>query len=179
MKTYVALIRGIGPGNPNKTNQKLCEVLEGLGLENVRPVISSGNIIFESEKTDTNLLESEIETAWPKMLGFNASTIVRSHEQLQDMLDVNFFDGLSHSQASYLLMTFLKTPSKNSLELPYREKGKHFKVLGIKDDVVYAVNDSTATKTPELMAWLEKQFGKEITSRTPLTVQRIIQKMEK
>jgi hypothetical protein len=27
------------------------------------------------------------------------------------------------------------------------------------------------------MTWLEKQFGKDITSRTPLTIQRILKRM--
>ncbi|MBA3630747.1 MAG: DUF1697 domain-containing protein [Actinobacteria bacterium] len=43
MKSYVALLRGIGPSNPNMRNDRLRAVFEDLGFSNVRAVISSGN----------------------------------------------------------------------------------------------------------------------------------------
>ena len=46
---YVALLRGIGPANPNMRNEKLRGVLEELGLANVASVISSGNLLFDTE----------------------------------------------------------------------------------------------------------------------------------
>ena len=78
MTKYVALIRGIGPGDPRKTNKKLCGVLQELGFTDVESVISSGNVIFESPETDSAALEEKIEAAWPRLLGFTATTIVRS-----------------------------------------------------------------------------------------------------
>lgn len=42
MTTYVALLRGIVPLNPNMRNEKLRGVFEKLGFTNVRTVISSG-----------------------------------------------------------------------------------------------------------------------------------------
>ena len=178
MQTYAALIRGIGPGDPRKTNDKLRGVLESLGFSNVRSVISSGNIIFESSETDIVKLEDMIETAWPNMLGFEATTIVRSLRQLQQVLDTAFFDGITHGQGSYLLVTFFKRPAKPAFDIPYQPPGKPYKVVGCADNVLYTVTDNTALKTTELMVWLEKQFGKDITSRTPLTIRRIIKRME-
>jgi hypothetical protein len=40
------------------------------------------------------------------------------------------------------------------------------------------VIDLTSAKTPDLMRWLEKEFGKEITTRTYKTVQRILKKLD-
>jgi hypothetical protein len=39
------------------------------------------------------------------------------------------------------------------------------------------VIDLTSAKTPDLMIWLEKKFGKEITTRTWKTVERILNAM--
>lgn len=178
MNKYAALIRGIGPGDPRKTNDKLRGVLEGLGLSNVRSVISSGNVIFESSEKDTQKLEAMIEAAWPKSLGFQATTIVRSYEQLQHIATVPFFGNRTHSGSSYLLLTFLKYPTSLGFKVPYQPPGKPYTVVGYLDNVLFTVTDTTAMKTTDLMAWLEKQLGKTITSRTPLTVQRIIKKME-
>lgn len=177
MHKYAALIRGIGPGDPRKTNERLRGVLETLGLTNVRSVISSGNLIFESAETDIHKLEDMIETAWPQELGFEATAIVRSQAQLQKILQANYFDGMTHSNSSYLLVTFFKHPTKPAFEMPYQPASKPYVVKGYTDNVLFTVTDNTIIKTTDLMTWLEKQFGKEISSRTPLTIERIIKRM--
>ncbi len=58
---YVALIRGIGPGNPNMTGPKFKEFFESLGFSNVTTVIASGNVVFETSKKYTKQLEDKIE----------------------------------------------------------------------------------------------------------------------
>lgn len=174
---YVALIRGIGPGDPRKTNDKLRGVLESLGFSNVRSVISSGNIIFESDETDPHKLEEVIEAAWPELLGFQATTIVKSETELQKILDTDPFNGALHGNSSYLLVTFFRRPTTSSFSLPFQPQGKPYKVIGYADNTLFTVTDNTIVKTTDLMAWLERQFGKDITSRTPLTIQRILKKM--
>jgi len=141
-------------------------------------VISSGNIIFESHEKDIQKLEASIEAAWPKLLGFQATTIVRSQAQLQKMLAADPFKGAVHSEGSYLLVTFFRRPTPPSFSLPFQPPDKPYTVLGYADGALFTTTDNTILKTPDLMAWLEKQFGKDITSRTPLTVQRILKKME-
>lgn len=177
MTKYAALIRGIGPGDPQKTNQKLRGALEQLGFSNVQSVISSGNLVFESDESDVQKIEDGIEFSWPKLLGFHATTIVRSESQLQGLIDINPFGELVHSEGSYLLTTFLKRPTKPSFSLPFQPEGKPYKVIANANGVLFTVTDNTVMKTTDLMTWLEKQFGKEITSRTPLTIQRILKKM--
>ena len=49
-------------------------------------------------------------------------------------------------------------------------------IIAASEREMCAVIDTTAT-TPDLMAKAEKEFGKEITTRTYKTVQRILQKM--
>lgn len=178
MTKYVALIRGIGPGDPRKTNQKLCGALESIGLNKVQSVISSGNIIFESDETSTDKLEALIESAWIEILGFEAVTIVRSQKQLQTVLDQGYFDGLTHSKGSYLLVTFFKKPTQPQFEIPHQPADKTYKIVGYADNALFTVTDNTVIKTTDLMTWLEKQFTKGITSRTPLTLGRILKRME-
>ncbi len=177
MTKYVALIRGIGPGDPQKKNEKLRGALETLGFSGVKSVISSGNVVFESDETDVHKLENLIEAAWPELLGFQATTVVRSREQLQNILDSDPFDGAIHSEGSYLFVTFFRQPTTPGFDLPYQPEGKPYKLVGYQDNVLFSITDNSIIKTSDLMTWLEKQYGKEITSRTPLTIQRIIKAM--
>jgi uncharacterized protein (DUF1697 family) len=167
---YVALLRGIGPGNPNMRSDKLKGVLDELGFSNVQTVISSGNVIFESSSKNIAGLEKTIQSAWPEKLGFNSTTIIRSQEQLQALTNQDPYKGIEHSRTSYLLVTFFKHEPGISASNFYADKGVN---------ALCSTTDTTSTKTPDFMIQLEKQFGKDITSRTWLTVQRVLAKMEK
>ena len=174
---YVALLRGIAPMNPAMRNENLRKVLENLGLEDVTTVISSGNVLFESSSRAVRSLETKIEKAWPQQLGFTSTTIIRSKAQLSNLADADPFQGLTDSRKSQFNVTFLKRTTKVDFEFPYRPKGKSYRLLGIYDDAVCSTIDLTGDGTPDLMSWLDKQFGRQITTRTWKTVQRILNRM--
>lgn len=178
MTSYVALLRGIGPSNPNMHQSKLCGVVEDLGFADARGVISSGNVVFESDRTDTAQIEADLEAAWPENLGFTSTTVVRSRERLSHLVAADPFGGLEHGRASYLMVTFFKGAPVVDFEFPHQPEGKHFMLRGLTDSALFTVADNTEATTPDLMTWLDRQFTKEITSRTWLTVQRILKKME-
>jgi len=177
MIKYVALLRGIAPTNPNMRNDKLRSVFEKLGFENVKTVISSGNVVFESSSRSVQKLEDSIEKALPKELGFRSTTIIRSQGHLQKLVDKNPFKGTEHSQKSSLNVTFLKKKRKIDTKFPYKVDNRDYTLLGIYDGAICSVIDLTSAKTPDLMVWLEKKFGKEITTRTWKTVERILKAM--
>ncbi|SRR6266404_6322144 len=169
MTKYVALLRGIGPSNPNMHGTKLKSVLEDLGFSNVRTLISSGNVLFESESEDVATMGATIEAAWPVKLGFNSTSIIRSQPQLQALVGQDPYNGSEHSRQSYQLVTFFKHPQADLKENYY----------GVNNvNALCSVIDTTTAKTPDFMAKLERRFGKEITSRTWNTVLRILKKME-
>ena len=174
MTRYVALLRGIAPTDPNMRNDKLRGVFEKLGFENVKTVISSGNVIFESPSRSARKLEDRIEKALPEELGFNSTTIIRSQKQVEQLVDKNPFQGMEHSQKSSLNVTFLKKKRKIDIKFPYKLENRDYTLLGMYDGVICSVIDLTSAKTPDLMLWLEKRFGKEITTRTWKTVERIL-----
>lgn len=178
MTQYVALLRGIMPTNPNMRNEKLRSLFEELGFARVRTVIASGNVLFETGSKNVTALEARIEKALPAKLGFKSTTIIRSREQLQKLVDKNPFKGIIDGPQFRLNVTFLKNHPDTRLSYPFVAENKTFKLLGLHDCAICSVMDVTSTaKTPDLMSWLEKQFGKEITTRTWKTVHRILEKL--
>jgi len=178
MTKYVALLRGIAPTNPNMRNDKLRGVFEKLGFENVKTVISSGNVVFESSSRSARQLEETIERALTKQLGFTSTTIIRSKAQVQRLVAKNPFKGMDHSQKSNLNVTFLKKKTHTDIKFPYKVDNREYTLLGMYYGAVCSVIDLTSSKTPDLMLWLEKEFGREITTRTWKTVERILKVME-
>jgi uncharacterized protein (DUF1697 family) len=157
---------------------KLCGVLEELGYTEVQGVISSGNVIFESPRTDVTAMEAEMEAAWPKKLGFTSTTLIRSQQQLEEVARNHPYEDMTHKPETYLLVTFFKRPTKVPFTLPYQPEGKPYKLLAATTNHLFTITDNTAAKTTDLMVWLEKQFTKDISSRTLLTVSRILKKMQ-
>lgn len=177
MTKYVALLRGISPLNPNMRNDKLRDVFEELGFTNVKTVISSGNVIFETHSKDSKKLEQMIENSILAQLGFTSTTIIRSREQLQALMEAKPFGEREHTKQTNLTVTFLK--NKPAIELDSLRKigDEGYEILGMQDGAVYSVLDLTSAKTPQLMSWLERQLGKEITTRTWNTVLRILKSL--
>lgn len=169
---YVALLRGIGPSNPNMHGAKLKAATEKAGFKNGQTLLASGNIIFESNITDQAKIESKLEKTWPAQLGFNSKTIVRSQNQLQALVDANPYKDAEHSRSSYLLVTFFKTP-------PQPRPAKNYYDISGVNALCSNLNNVAEPGTPDFMAKLDKQYSKDqITSRTWLTIQRILAKMQ-
>jgi uncharacterized protein (DUF1697 family) len=177
MTHYVAMMRGFGPADPNMRHDRLRPLFESLGFSGVTPVISSGNVVFQCDATDTAALESTIEAALEQHLGFSRAAIVRSREDIQRLVDRDPFAGLEPLASSHWNVTFLKAEPRLSLSYPYRPEGKQFELLSLEDRAICSVLDRQLTTTPDLMTWLERQFSKDITTRTWKTVGRLLQKL--
>lgn len=180
MNRYAALLRGIMPTNPNMKGEKLRGVFEGLGFEKVATVLASGNVVFRTADTDIAKLEARIQDALNSELGIPGGTIVRTYDELRDLLDTDPFPGLTHGRGTYLIATFLKQAPPNVAKELRKHTEPVVEIVGYDSAgrVVLAVIDNTEPRTPNFMAWMEKTYSKEITTRTWLTVQKIVKKME-
>jgi uncharacterized protein (DUF1697 family) len=153
---YVALLRGIGPTNPNMRGEKLKAVFEGLGFKNVHTVIASGNVVFDSSSKNANALETKIEKELPKKLGFTRAAIVRSQAELEALVAKKPFKGVKDEKPNYLIVTFFKDR---------------------RPELCSVINMTTGT-TPTFMIDIERKHGKAMTTRTWKTVHRILKKMD-
>ena len=112
---------------------------EELGFSRVETVISSGNVVFESDRDDQGNIESELEKGWVSRLGFQSATIVRSREQLARLVDADPLAGLEHGPETYLLVTFCKEPPEVEWDLPYQPPGKPYRLEALVDGTIFSV----------------------------------------
>jgi uncharacterized protein (DUF1697 family) len=180
MHDYAALLRGISPSGTNMTNDKLRGVFERLGFAKVASVLASGNIVFRSAGADVPGLEQRIEDALAGDLGIASRTIIRAHSELRALLDSEPFPGLTHGRGTYLTATFLKDVA-TAPDVVTGQPGSRTQVVRYDRAAraILAITDnSDPGTTPDFMSWLERSFGKDITTRSWLTVQRIVKKLE-
>lgn len=174
---YVALLRGIGPMDPRMRNANLRAACEALGLANVSTVVSSGNVVFGSPSADVRGLESTLEAAWLAKLGFSSTTIVRRREELEALVALRPFGTLEHGPSTYLLVTFAKSPLPRPIEVPARPPAAAYELVAARERELFTVSDTTSSLDVDVMRWIEGRFGKGLTSRTWLTVARILRRM--
>jgi uncharacterized protein (DUF1697 family) len=77
--TYVALLRGINVGGNNVIRMvDLRDAFEGAGLARVRTYIQSGNVLFDSERTDDVALVDELERLLAERFSYAARLALAS-----------------------------------------------------------------------------------------------------
>ncbi|GAB3122245.1 DUF1697 domain-containing protein [Glaciibacter psychrotolerans] len=71
MTRYVALLRGVNVGGITMKMADVAALFTGLGLENVKTVLASGNVLFDSASTPPHL-KPRIENALRERFGYEA-----------------------------------------------------------------------------------------------------------
>lgn len=174
MTKLVGLLRGINVGGHHKVPMtELKSILSNLGYENVKTILNSGNILFETKKKDSAGLERIIELALSEHFGFPIPVILIPQNQISELVNEEPFARVEVHKNIRLYVSFLKESSTTKLKLPYISKDNAFKIIGVKNKMILSVLDITASNTPKGMEDLEKLFGKNITTRNWNTIQRL------
>ena len=175
---HVALLRGIAPSGHNMSNVQLRGVLQGLGFAEVGSVLASGNVTFRAPDADADALEARIEAALSAELGLSSRALVRSLPQLLALLDADPFVGLEHTPSTYLTATFVRGPLPAGALDAHADPTTHLLGHHAGAGATLAVTDNDERGAAQrYMAWLERSFGKAITTRSWLTVGRIAAKL--
>jgi uncharacterized protein (DUF1697 family) len=170
---YVAFLRGINIGKRRVKNDALGTVFTDLGFENVKVLIASGNVLFDAEQQDELKLTKRVEDALGEALGFDVSVMLRSIPELRAMLDHDPFAGIEVTKQTRLYVTLLAEKTTSTLKLPSASDDGRFRILSRSDREVYSVLTlEEGARTVDLMAVLEKEYGKGVTTRNWNTIQK-------
>lgn len=172
MTDYVALLRGINVGGKTIKMHDLCSVFESLGFENIKTLLSSGNVIFSSKELDSKILTHQIEQALEKTFGLAISITIRPTDYIKELVNSNPFKTITITPDVRLYVTFLKENTKKSIVIPYESPQKDFRILSMTSDELFIVLTGNG-KTTDAMDFLEKKFGNTITTRNWNTVKKI------
>ena len=169
MPKYAALLRGVMP-----TNCKMAELkkaLEAAGFTDVKTVISSGNAVFSTRKAPEKSIARKAEAAMQKVMGRSFMTIVRSIDDLQAVLDRDYFATVKLPPNAKRNVTFLSEPPKGKPKFPVSLKGGS--IVGMEGDVSYTYY-VPGLADPSFMTLIDKTFDRNCTTRTWETVGRIV-----
>jgi uncharacterized protein (DUF1697 family) len=148
---------------------QLKECFQAAGFDDVRTVLSSGNVAFSTRVSPLTALEGKAEQAMLASLGHAFPTIVRPAEYLQGLVASDPFAEFALPPTAKRVVTFLRRAENPGLELPIERDGA--RILKLAAAEVFTAYEPSP-KGPVFMTLLERTFGKDITTRTLGTVQK-------
>ena len=140
----VAFLRGINVGG--KTLVKMADLklaFEEMGFENVRTLLASGNVIFDSGQADKKAIAEKIGSGLKHLLHKEVGVAVRSRQDLEKMRAADPFKGIDMKPGIRLYVTFLGAGSgPRARALPHATPSGEFRILR-----------ATATEVSASLTW--------------------------
>ena len=173
---YIALLRGINVGGNKVIKMKdLVEMFVSFGFKNVKTFIQSGNVIFDSPKINTELVKSKIENGLNKSLGYSVDVILRTREELSNIVKNNPFKKEIDQPNTKLYVTFLSKLPENKIKKivsSYDNELETFKINNLQVYIFIRKND--IQKTVFSTNFLEKKLGLLGTTRNWNSINKIL-----
>ena len=168
MPAYAAFLRGVMPFNCKMPDLK--RAFESAGFTEVRTILGSGNVVFTARTASEEALEKKAEAAMKKTMGRSFSTIVRSIDDVRELLAADPYKKFRLAAGSKRVVTFLREKPKAGLKLPIEVEGARILAFDGREVFTAYVPGKSG---PTFMQLIEKTFGKDVTTRTWETIQKI------
>ncbi len=149
------------------------ELFIEFGAADITTLLNSGNVVFAKNARDEHDLEHLIEHMMEREFGFSVPTIIRSRDEMQQMIDADPFAGIKLTNDIRLYVTLLQKETAPPIALPYVSADASYRILAATNTVVYSVLDVSKTGTTEVMNILEKQWGSGVTTRNWNTIEKV------
>ena len=172
--TYVALLRGINVGGHKAVKMdRLRKAFEALGFEHVTTYVQSGNVVFNASTQASGNLSKKIEEKVLREFAISVSVIVKTSEEVSEVVRNNPFLRERGIDPSKLHVTFLShAPEKNALKMldAIAANPDQFRSSG-KEIYLYCPNGYGKTKLSNNA--LEKVLSVRATTRNWKTLNQL------
>jgi len=173
MPQYIAFLRGINVGSHRVRMDRLKELFEDLGFDDVWTFIASGNVIFRAKSTKPEALTKKIEKHLKAALGYDVPTILRTPTELSGIVSVEPFAAeiCSDTDDLYVILLTQSAPSHAAEHLAaVRTDADEF---FISEREVYWLRRKQISESKIAARVFLKAFGQPGTSRNMTTLKKL------
>lgn len=177
-QTYIAFLRGINVGGHHKVPMAdLKKECATIGLVNVSTLLNSGNIIFESIDEDILELSTKMSKHLEIAFGFPIPVALQKAQTITALLMDNPFKEITLTKDIRLYVSFLPNNASHDIEIPWESDDHSFQIIDRRSEILCSVLDLSISKTTIAMGIIEKNYGKNVTTRNWNTIVRIGKKL--
>src|SRR5579864_866557 len=180
MPVIVCMLRGVNVGGHNKIKMDALKALcVSLKLKDPQTYVQSGNVIFTSKEKDLAKLAKRLQDAIEKNFKFRPGIMLRTVDELREVVKNNPFAKRSGIEPGKLLVNFLAYDQDNearqkALEIKTGPEEMH--LIG-REAYIYFPNGQGRSKFP----WpaIERALGTSGTGRNWNSVTKMLEMAEK
>jgi uncharacterized protein (DUF1697 family) len=172
MARYVAFLRAVNVGRRRVAMAKACELLTGLGLDEVSSYVNSGNLLFTANGKAAEH-EAAIRSALENEFGFEVTTFVRTAAQVRALVDARPFGDLSPGYTHFALLpqTGLTAREKTAVEVMSND---HDEVLVCGRDVQWLIRSKSTETTLGPKQWRDALPDNPSTARNLTVLTKLV-----
>jgi len=166
MKRYIALLRGINVGGKNIIKMsELKASFENMGFKKVATYIQSGNVLFDSDETETELLTLKIETELSEHFNYLSKIVLVGQQNLMQIVKAAPEGFGSRKDEFRYDVIFLKPPltAKDAISQIKTKEGVDFVNAG--EGVIYFSRLSQLSSQSQMTKLMGTAVYKEMTIR--------------
>ena len=134
MNAYVALLRAVNVGGTGKLPMtELKALCEAAGFRSVRTYIASGNVVFQSAKSETQVKKA-LEAALAAYADKPVGVVVRTAAEMADVLARNPFAQMPGNRVEAYFLD--DAPAKDALQTVTNQTSEQLR-LGVREIYAY------------------------------------------
>jgi uncharacterized protein (DUF1697 family) len=172
MSECIALIRGINVGRGKRVAMAdLREMMVDLGHTNVRTLLNSGNVLFQSKRPNVAKIAASIETAINAACGFSAAVTVITAQELDRIVDENPLLHVVDDPARHLV-AFVTHPRHLETLRPMLKESWTPDALGLTKRAAY-LWCATGLLDSKFLQAFSRKAGATVTTRNWATVLKV------
>jgi len=165
MIRYAALLRGVNVGTTRISMADLRRLVTGLGHEDVKTYLQSGNVVFTSPPTRAEILAEGVERVITAELGLTVPVLVRSGAELAAVADGNPYAGRQEDPTRLLVAFLSAAPGKAKVAALTVPGGENLEYAVVGREIFLHYPDGGYGRTKFTNAYLEKKLGVVATTR--------------
>lgn len=173
MPGYALLLRGINVGGRNVVAMAdLRALLSGLGLDDVRTHLNSGNAVFTSPSAEPAALARRIEAAMAAELGKAVPCLILTAAEIRTVVEQNPLTKVA-TNGSRMMAHLLFEPLDQALLAEHDPVALSPTEIAIGDRVIYQWCPDGLLNAPGVGAFAEKLLKAKVTTRNWNTVTKL------
>ena len=179
MPIAISLLRGINVGGRKKIKMAdLRALYASLGFRNVRSLLQTGNVIFQTDETDLARVKERLETGIDAAFGFEVKVIMRSPAAFKTIFKRHLFTDEQLDEPRKIAVVFLPdAPSLEAVEdLRRSNSGREFIQADGSELFVFYTDGQARSKLDN--SRIERALGLHSTARNWNTCNRLLKLLE-
>jgi uncharacterized protein (DUF1697 family) len=180
-KTFSAFLRGINVGGKKIVRMgELREALESMGFQNVKTILASGNVVFDTSTAGNAAIAAKIENCLQGEFGMEICVLVRSVKELQALADAVPFRGIAPNPKTKQYVTFLPERSRKSSAFEKKAFAKGYGVVySSAGELCIHFELERSRNSTDLMEFLDRELGRKVTTRSWNTIAKVLKAGER